>query len=151
LEQLRAVVPKDESGNLTSLGSIMHLTGKCKPCVEFVLAGPTPGEPTGPGCCHGIQCRYCHFPHKLNRLQKRGRPSKGQRGEYRGFRELVKCKIAEDPLGFDMDQLELPEWLCRNHTLLSKFKKGMQVECEKARAAARKGEAERKKKHIMSL
>jgi hypothetical protein len=45
-----------------------------------------------------------------------------------------KCQIAEDPLGFDLDHLKLPDWLRRNHTLQLKFKKVMQEECEKARA-----------------
>jgi hypothetical protein len=132
MAQLQAIVPKDYDGNLTSLGSVLHLTGKCKPCVEFSLKSD--GQ-SSLGCRHGYRCRYCHFPHKLNRTQKRGRPSKGQRGVYREFRLIVKGKIAEDPLGFDLEQLEMPDWLARNHTLLSKFMKGMQAECESARAA----------------
>jgi hypothetical protein len=152
LEEVRALVPKDDCGNLTSLGSTMHLTSKCKPCVEFALkaAGQVEGEPPRLGCRHGIHCRYCHFPHILNRAQKRGRPSKGQRGDYKDFRELVKRQIAEDPLGFDLDRLELPDWLSRNHTLLLKFQKGMKAECESVRAAALRAGAERKR-IIMSL
>lgn len=66
-----ASVPLDEDGNLTSVGSILHHTGGCKPCLSVF---------TNEACEFNIDCEFCHFPHK-----KKGktRPCKKKRDRYR--------------------------------------------------------------------
>jgi hypothetical protein len=58
LEDVAAMVPKDDTagGAPTSIGSLLHASGRCKPCTAFM-----PGRPEN--CRRGIRCHYCHFPH----------------------------------------------------------------------------------------
>lgn len=48
-------VPKDEDGNVYSVGSIPHDTGVCKPCVF--------ANSERKSCQNGIECLFCHLPH----------------------------------------------------------------------------------------
>lgn len=67
-EELLRLVPRNESGNAMSLGSIAHEEGTCKPCV-FAHNESKP-------CANGIRCPFCHFPHppkKRLRLCKKKR------------------------------------------------------------------------------
>lgn len=59
LESLLQRVPQDESGNATSIGSILHEQGTCKPCV---FAHSERKE-----CQNGVQCVFCHFSHPPKR------------------------------------------------------------------------------------
>jgi len=58
-------IPLDESGNLTSLGSLHHKEGECSPC-QFWFKGV---------CINGLACNHCHFAHEGQR-PRRLRPSK---------------------------------------------------------------------------
>jgi len=58
-------IPLDESGNLTSLGSLHHKEGECSPC-QFWFKGV---------CINSLACDQCHFAHEGQRL-RRLRPSK---------------------------------------------------------------------------
>lgn len=59
MEALLLRVPVDEAGNATSVGSILHEEGTCKPCV---FAHSERKE-----CQNGIQCVFCHFAHAPKR------------------------------------------------------------------------------------
>jgi len=59
MESLIKRVPRDESGNATSVGSILHEEGTCKPCV---FAHSERKE-----CQNGVQCVFCHFAHPPKR------------------------------------------------------------------------------------
>lgn len=61
-------IPRDETGALTSVGSMQHEGGNCAPCL-FWFRG---------GCSKGIKCTHCHFKHK-GQKNKRIRPSKSTR------------------------------------------------------------------------
>lgn len=74
-EQL-AAIPLGPSGELTSVGSIGHAEGLCRPCA-FV------NNPKREGCKNGIRCGYCHFLHVKKRVP---RPSKHQRMVRRALR-----------------------------------------------------------------
>ncbi|KAF8820288.1 hypothetical protein IE077_003329 [Cardiosporidium cionae] len=54
-DELIQSIPKDESGNLLSVGSIEHESGNCKGCVFF--------HHSTKKCKNGIRCLFCHFPH----------------------------------------------------------------------------------------
>mmetsp|Transcript_20251 Transcript_20251/g.57268 ORF Transcript_20251/g.57268 Transcript_20251/m.57268 type:complete len:102 (-) Transcript_20251:112-417(-) len=43
-----------------SVGSALHGAGRCTPCKFFVRSG---------GCYYGVDCSFCHFNHKKNRVR----------------------------------------------------------------------------------
>jgi hypothetical protein len=60
--QLSPYIPLDDQGNVTSLGSILHHTDACKPCIFLKR-----------DACHKRDlCFYCHFPHDESKLQPAG-------------------------------------------------------------------------------
>lgn len=61
-------LPKDEAGRLTSLGSVPHEDGHCKPCAYWFKGL----------CKNGVACHNCHLVHEGQR-PKRLRPSKQAR------------------------------------------------------------------------
>jgi len=63
-----AHIPRDASGNLTSVGSIGHATGQCSPCAYWFKNI----------CKYKVDCHYCHFIHP-GQKSKRLRPSKQTR------------------------------------------------------------------------
>lgn len=70
-EELEVVVPRDQDGLLTSIGSIGHMNRKCIACAYF--KSPL-------GCKNGIQCQECHIAHiRKNKY----RPCKGKRERMR--------------------------------------------------------------------
>eukprot|EP00913_Durusdinium_trenchii_P010827 g10156.t1 len=60
-----AQVPLDEAGELTSIGSILHGSGECRPCAFL-------GSERRP-CTKGVACVFCHFPHDARRKVRLGR------------------------------------------------------------------------------
>lgn len=73
-------IPLDRHGNPTSIGSIVHASGTCKPCA-FVHTCM---------CTSGIQCEFCHFPHKRG---KHPRPSKKKRERYQNIIKRCNTEI----------------------------------------------------------
>lgn len=62
-------IPRDEWGAYTSVGSVGHAQGTCKPCVFAHHAEKS--------CANGVSCRFCHFEHapkRRMRLRKQRRP-----------------------------------------------------------------------------
>jgi len=55
LDALKKRVPHDEHGNLSSVGSIPHATGACRPCVF--------ANSERKACQNGLECLFCHLPH----------------------------------------------------------------------------------------
>merc|ERR1712129_304556 len=80
LTQGDVTVLLNEQGNPTSIGSANHYEGTCKPCL-FVT--------THRECRNGLNCTFCHFPHK--------RPSAGKRGRLRKYMERTESLIDNDP------------------------------------------------------
>nr|PVC53987.1 hypothetical protein MACL_00003394 [Theileria orientalis] len=52
-------IPLDDNGKLTSIGSVRHLIGDCKPCAFNRHHTKT--------CMNGIRCNFCHFDHTAKR------------------------------------------------------------------------------------
>lgn len=65
---LSAQVPRNEQGNLSSMGSTSHDIGVCSPCLFWFKNK----------CAKGLLCNYCHFSHEGQR-NMRIRPSKKTR------------------------------------------------------------------------
>eukprot|EP00747_Dinoflagellata_sp_TGD_P214258 gnl/TRDRNA2_/TRDRNA2_87143_c0_seq1.p1 gnl/TRDRNA2_/TRDRNA2_87143_c0~~gnl/TRDRNA2_/TRDRNA2_87143_c0_seq1.p1 ORF type:complete len:413 (-),score=64.13 gnl/TRDRNA2_/TRDRNA2_87143_c0_seq1:46-1284(-) len=62
------MIPRNDEGEISSVGSIRHHEGDCTPCLFWFRNN----------CAKGVQCNYCHFRHKDQR-NKRIRPSKKTR------------------------------------------------------------------------
>jgi len=59
IESVLARVPYDELGRPTSLGSLGHALGECRPCA-FLGSEQRP-------CQNGARCPFCHLPHPAKR------------------------------------------------------------------------------------
>jgi len=59
IESVLARVPYDEAGRPTSLGSLGHALGECRPCA-FLGSEQRP-------CQNGARCPFCHLPHPTKR------------------------------------------------------------------------------------
>jgi len=59
IESVLARVPYDELGRPTSLGSLAHALGECRPCA-FLGSEQRP-------CQNGVRCPFCHLPHPAKR------------------------------------------------------------------------------------
>lgn len=66
-------IPRNDEGQLSSVGSIAHQDGKCSPCLFWFRKT----------CSKSIVCNYCHFKHKGQR-NKRIRPSRKTRMQMKG-------------------------------------------------------------------
>uniref|UniRef100_A0A7S0AEE1 C3H1-type domain-containing protein n=1 Tax=Pyrodinium bahamense TaxID=73915 RepID=A0A7S0AEE1_9DINO len=69
---LLARIPRNENGELTSIGSICHEVGGCNPCPHWFKGV----------CANGLACKHCHFLHDGQR-PRRLRPSKQARARLR--------------------------------------------------------------------
>jgi hypothetical protein len=81
-------IPLGENGELTSVGSIKHVEGSCKPCA-FVY--------TRVGCKKNIRCEFCHILHRRKDRRRLGRQKRER------YRDLIS-RVAGNP---EADQ-ELP-------------------------------------------
>lgn len=59
MESVLARVPYDEAGEPTSIGSLAHALGECRPCA-FLGSEQRP-------CQNGARCPFCHLPHPTKR------------------------------------------------------------------------------------
>lgn len=116
-EALKAMIPIDEHGLYTSIGSMGHFNGDCKAC-SFANSKA--------GCTNGIRCRYCHFEHARIRSGARNgkkmRPCKGKRIRIRKIMNRVSGEIESAPDDFSYESLSLPPSLRANEKLESKLR-----------------------------
>lgn len=77
-----------DENSLPSIGSKLHGTGRCRPCLYLAA--------TGSGSCpHDEQCFFCHIPHSM---ASRGRPSKATRDSCKQILDLFEQHFPEsDP------------------------------------------------------
>jgi len=61
-EDLLSWVPRTPSGTPTSIGSLEHADGTCKPCLFAYHATKA--------CANGLACLFCHFEHPPKRRAK---------------------------------------------------------------------------------
>mmetsp|Transcript_107558 Transcript_107558/g.195647 ORF Transcript_107558/g.195647 Transcript_107558/m.195647 type:complete len:471 (+) Transcript_107558:70-1482(+) len=130
IDEMLKKVPLDSNGNPTSIGSIGHYDGQCKVCL-FVYAKP--------GCMSGVECSFCHFPHKRMKRKNKMRPCKGKRDRYRKLVVRLTQSIEEDPDNFDLDRVELPPSVEKSETVKEKLRKKMHIYAERIRAERRGG------------
>mmetsp|Transcript_107065 Transcript_107065/g.207492 ORF Transcript_107065/g.207492 Transcript_107065/m.207492 type:complete len:276 (-) Transcript_107065:81-908(-) len=123
--ELASVLPVMPSGEPSSMGSVLHQTDQCRPCLA-IAASTT--------CKAGIQCMFCHLPHEVppqvleamrhggdrEKGRKNRRPSKAQRAEYRGLVALHEATIRRDPFNWKVESVIVPPYLS-NPTRTQKF------------------------------
>jgi len=61
-------IPRNDEGNLSSLGSLQHFQGNCLPCIFWFKNQ----------CRKGLTCKHCHFRHPGQKA-KRHKPNKRAR------------------------------------------------------------------------
>mmetsp|Transcript_22405 Transcript_22405/g.76773 ORF Transcript_22405/g.76773 Transcript_22405/m.76773 type:complete len:261 (-) Transcript_22405:146-928(-) len=116
-------IPLDENGELTSVGSMKHAEGKCKPCLYNYNGTP---------CAAGVSCRFCHFPHKtLGRV--RLRPCKGRREKVKKALDRIQKDVKDDPDNFDLLNLELPGTIANTPYLKDKLISRLSAYAEEVR------------------
>jgi len=87
-------VPLNEQGVPTSVGSAGHHAGTCKPCTYLASKRE---------CRNGINCTFCHFPHK--------RKSAGRRGRLRKYMERAEVVLDDDPSRLGAVTEKLPRFI----------------------------------------
>lgn len=107
LKILRKHVPLND-GKLTSIGSISHATGECKPCVFCI---------SKKACPNSIDCCYCHFPHR--RPGKRKKLGKNER--YRKLVDHFADVCENDPDNFVIDVVTLPPSLRYSESAIARL------------------------------
>lgn len=68
-------VPRNDQGEISSIGSILHASNTCSPCLFWFRKS----------CSKSIQCGYCHFRH-AGQKNKRIRPSRKARLQMRAYK-----------------------------------------------------------------
>lgn len=123
LQALRTQVPRDENGEPTSIGSVGHEQGACKPCL-FAHAAV--------GCLNGVACDFCHIPHKRKNLP---RPCKGQRDRrFRRFITQVERTMEHDPESLDLGLPQsLPPSVETNQALRIKLIQNLQARAKQVK------------------
>jgi len=123
--ELARVLPVMPSGEPSSMGSFLHQTNECRPCLA-IAASTT--------CKAGIQCMFCHLPHEVppqvlealcrggneEKIRKNRRPSKTQRAEYRELVARHEAEIRRDPFSWNKESVVVPPFLS-NPTRTLKF------------------------------
>jgi len=72
------------SGPLPSMGSELHATGECRPCLYLRAKS---------GCFNGENCKFCHFSHVK---KSRPRPCKAKRAECKRIVAMLDNVFGED-------------------------------------------------------
>jgi hypothetical protein len=137
-DTLVACLPRDSEGQLTSIGSTLHESNKCKPCRYKITSQP---------CADGLRCLYCHMDHCLcpavgsaSSVQQpavegrsKVRPCKGKRDRYRKHVSRISEQIMADPFSWSAETMDIPPSIECNPELKRKFMARMAVIAEQAR------------------
>jgi len=91
LSEVCALVPVNENGEPTSVGSVLHLCRhkSCKPCVNVA------------GCIKGVRCRYCHFPVHNVKESIPSRLTKKEKAIVKAFRADIEAEDCISTMDLD--------------------------------------------------
>mmetsp|Transcript_18682 Transcript_18682/g.36639 ORF Transcript_18682/g.36639 Transcript_18682/m.36639 type:complete len:174 (-) Transcript_18682:51-572(-) len=129
---LVSLLPHDPCHCLTSIGSIMHECGECQPCRCILMSEP---------CALGLRCPFCHFHTPLcsdylaylktlppqveqpdNKPKARiCRKGKKIRDRYKNLVSRLSEQIMNDPSGWTMDSIQLPNYVGSDAELKNKL------------------------------
>lgn len=127
LAAMYSKIPVDEFGRLTSIGSMTHISGECKPCLFVHTVG---------GCQGGLLCEFCHFSHKR---KAKPRPCKGKRDRYRKLLAKLEKTIEENLDTWNEHTVELPPSIRGNPSLRSKMMDRLRGYAENVKANRQAG------------
>mmetsp|Transcript_5934 Transcript_5934/g.10753 ORF Transcript_5934/g.10753 Transcript_5934/m.10753 type:complete len:244 (+) Transcript_5934:110-841(+) len=71
-EELKEVLPKKADGGFTSIGAMLHASGKCATCIF---------HHSPKGCYNAIKCRFCHGDHTKPSRAKSRKKKKPEEGD----------------------------------------------------------------------
>lgn len=112
-ETLMSHLPVDEQGQPTTVGSLLHESGRCKPCLY---------RDASEVCADGLLCRFCHLSHKARqRRRTKLRPCKGKRDRYRKLVSRIADTIKADPFAWSAEAMEVPPSIAANTALKKKL------------------------------
>jgi len=134
---IAATVPSLPSGEASSMGSVLHVSDKCRPC-RYLLESKS--------CRNGQKCMFCHLPHntvtqqmattlaglaehidlvdgKQNNDGYHGkfRVCKAKRDRYKKAVKKVEEEILQDPFRFEIESVEPPQHIAKDPDLKKKF------------------------------
>jgi len=106
-------IPRDAQGRLSSLGSLKHESGECRPCRFFFKSK---------GCKGARGCNFCHLDHDPMEL-KRTRACKGKRSRHSRQIARLTDLIHQDPdcVSSGAIELELPPSCLANQQAKNKM------------------------------
>merc|ERR1712241_838033 len=128
-------LPLTTSGHPSSIGSLMHADGACRPCRSILL---------GQDCPRGFRCRFCHLEHSTlscllqpgsSRFNEdnRSRPSKAKRDRYKEIVQQMEADILQDPFGWNPESVQVPVELSRKPDVKQKLLIRLATTAERAR------------------
>jgi len=142
-------LPPTKSGKLSSMGSVLHVTGKCRPCRNmFALHG----------CPDGLRCLYCHQEHSAlsqlveshlscvdehdnqeengdARRSSKFRPSKAKRDHYKEMIKELEADIHKDPFGWRLENVAIPPAVANKPTVKKKLLMRLAMLADAARSS----------------
>jgi len=136
-DEVMANLPLNVDGSLTSLGSMQHFAGNCKPCAFSTVHGQ-PLQPVE--CVSGIFCRFCHFQHFI-KPKFRIRPCKTRRDRVKKLTSRLADEYGNQPMGAPgapiVDEDALPDWIQRKPLLKDMVVNGVTHRVAEAQASAK--------------
>jgi len=149
---LMTKVPLTKAGNPSSMGSVLHSTGKCRPCRNMFSSH---------GCPDGVRCLFCHQEHTaLSTLiphlscvdedavpeenvyagkPSRFRPSKAKRDYYKETVKRLEAEIQRDPFGWSIDSVAIPAAIASRPSVKQKLLIRLALMADTARASQMQG------------
>eukprot|EP00419_Tripos_fusus_P006746 CAMPEP_0172674604 /NCGR_PEP_ID=MMETSP1074-20121228/12824_1 /TAXON_ID=2916 /ORGANISM="Ceratium fusus, Strain PA161109" /LENGTH=306 /DNA_ID=CAMNT_0013492027 /DNA_START=15 /DNA_END=935 /DNA_ORIENTATION=- len=128
-------VPRTPSGNPTSVGSVLHESGRCRPCRNMLMPH---------GCPSGVRCLFCHQEHTAlsqfaeshlscvdehddleensdKSRPERSRPSKAKRDQYKEMVMKLEADIHKDPFGWNIESVVVPPAIANKPSVKKKL------------------------------
>jgi len=137
-------LPLTKSGKPSSMGTLLHASGRCRPCRHML---------TSHSCPNGMRCLFCHQEHTAleqlvehDDLKQNGdvgkpsrfRPSKAKRDNYKELVKELEDDIQRDPFGWSMDSVVIPPAIENRPTLKRKLLIRLALMADAARSSQSK-------------
>jgi len=137
---------KKQTGSVTSIGSLLHSQGSCRPCRYVISTRP---------CPDGLRCGFCHLLHDNlasnvasmmdsmampvdEEAHVGKRPCKTRREKYRKLVAACESQIREDPFGWSIESVQIPPSINGNLDLKNKFLMRLMSIAEEAQQEAQR-------------
>lgn len=104
-EELIAALPKDEAGNVTSIGAVLHASNLCGACTFLHFSKDKT-------CKLGMRCNFCHLPHPARdrRSNRRGPRQRNRQAEKQAHPDVEDGAPAKKRLRVDASRSSELHW-----------------------------------------